>query len=138
MVVFSHISFALHLFFVEIAIKDLDPDNGDHLLVCFGGEYATDTKDPGNMPFRGLDSSYSNRWCSNANEIRDADDKLMGYKPTSETCDHYSEQDRKQIPKMNVNVREAINFLGKDDDGFFMLYEQGDVSYACFGFVEAK
>lgn len=94
-------------------------------MVCFGGEYS---KGQSNLPYRGLDSGYSNRWCSNAEEVTDIDDKLTGYVATSEKCDHYTAEEVTQIPKMADNVKEAINFLGKDDDGFFMMYEQGDVS----------
>jgi len=95
-------------------------------MVCFGGEYSVSGEQ--NMPFRGLDSSYSNRWCSSADTIKDADGNPTGYKPTSVLCDHYPPEDLVQIPKMKDNVKEAMNFLGKDDDGFFLMYEQGDVS----------
>lgn len=81
------------------------------------------------MPYRGLDSGYKDRWCSSAAQIASSDGKLIGFRPNSQRCDHYSSADLQQIPKMAVNVREAINFLGKDNDGFFMMYEQGDVSW---------
>lgn len=81
------------------------------------------------MPFRGLDSGYTDRWCSSAAQILSTDSVLIGYRPTSERCDHFSAADIQQIPKMAVNVREAIKFLGKDNDGFFMMYEQGDVRF---------
>lgn len=95
-------------------------------MVCFGGEYSSGQS---NLPYRGLNSDYSNRWCSDAEEVTDIDDKLTGYIATSEVCDHYTAEEVAQIPKMSKNVMEAINFLGKDDDGFFLMYEQGDVSY---------
>jgi alkaline phosphatase len=31
---------------------------------------------------------------------------------------------------MKEHVSEALNFLGKDDDGFFLMYEQGDIDWA--------
>lgn len=31
---------------------------------------------------------------------------------------------------MKEHVKEALKFLGKDDDGFFLMYEQGDIDWA--------
>lgn len=115
-------------------IQDKNPDNGDHVLACFGGEYTTGIsgsgEKKGNMPFRGLDSSYSNRWCSAG--IVDADDNDIptDITPNSTICDHWPQDSLKNVPHMQENVKEALNFLGKDKDGFFMLYEQGDIDWA--------
>jgi alkaline phosphatase len=108
------------------SIQDLDPDEEQHLLVCLGGQYSESKES--NLPFRGLDSTYDNRWCGDAEQVKDIDDKLTGYLPNSKLCDHYSAAEVAEIPSMAKNVAEAIKFLGKDDDGFFMMYEQGDVS----------
>lgn len=47
---------------------------------------------------------------------------------SEELCNHYEADEVAQIPKMADNVQAAIDFLSKDDDGFFLMYEQGDVS----------
>ena len=48
--------------------------------------------------------------------------------PESYLCDRYTEEDVKAIPHISTNVKAAIDFLSKDKDGFFLMYEQGDVS----------
>lgn len=50
-----------------------------------------------------------------------------GVTPESEICDHYPEEELKTIPVMKENVKEALAFLSKDKDGFFLMYEQGDI-----------
>jgi alkaline phosphatase len=107
--------------------RDLDPDNGDHLLVCVGGDFTASGQS--NLPYRGVDSSYSNRFCSKGEAVLDPDTGLpVSVTPTSTLCDHYSQEEIAQIPHISENVLEALEFLGKDDDGFFLMYEQGDVS----------
>jgi alkaline phosphatase len=115
-------------------IQSLDPDDGKHVLACFGGQYTAVAKSEGNMPYRGVDSSYSNRWCSRGSAVRDANNTLIGIVPTTQKCDHYNAAEKAQIPRMVKQVEEAIKFLGKDNQGFFMMYEQGDVS--CFSAIE--
>jgi alkaline phosphatase len=107
-------------------IQSLDPDDDKHVLVCLGGQYTASKQI--NLPFRGLDSGYSNRWCSSATAVKDASGATISYIPNSKKCDHYSSNERAQIPVMSKNVEEALKFLSKDNEGFFMMYEQGDVS----------
>lgn len=109
-------------------IQSLDPDDGKHVLVCFGGQYTASKE--ANMPFRGLDSSYSNRFCSAGTEVKNAAGNVTGVKPTTKLCNHYSAAEVAQIPKMAKNVEEGLKFLAKDNDGFFLMFEQGDVSFA--------
>ena len=115
-------------------IQSLDPDDRKRVLVCFGGQYTDVTKTEGNMPFRGLDSAYSNRWCSSGTTVKDGNGATIGVVPTTQKCDHFTAAEKAQIPRMSKQVAEAIKFLGKDNDGFFMMYEQGDVS--CFTSVD--
>lgn len=106
-------------------------------MVCLGGDFTTPPRnalerDRTSLPLRGIDSSYHSRWCHRASIDRDPITGLpIGVTPNSVTCDHYSEEERKQIPHISQNVKAALDFLGKDDDGFFLMYEQGDVSVAC-------
>ena len=113
------------------SIQDLDPDDDQHVLVCLAGDYTASSKNQ-NLPWRGVDSSYSDRWCSSGKEIKDPTNPniTVGISATTDEvlCDHYTEAELKNIPLISSNVKEALNFLGKDKDGFFMMYEQGDVS----------
>jgi alkaline phosphatase len=110
----------------------LDPDNGDHLLVCVGGDFTASGQS--NLPYRGVDSTYGNRFCSSGEAVLDPDTGLpISINPTSTKCNHYSQEEIAQIPHISTNVLEALDFLGKDDDGFFLMYEQGDVSTASVG-----
>jgi alkaline phosphatase len=120
-------------------IQTLDPDSGRKVMACFGGSYTTPTFTQGNMPFRGLDSSYTDRWCSSGTVIKNANNTGIRVNATTTKCDHYTAPERAQIPVMSQQVAEAIKFLGKDDQGFFMMYEQGDVSTVGFAtFVEVR
>jgi alkaline phosphatase len=120
-------------------LEALDPDKGDKIFACMGGDFARvkGTKGTDNMPYRGVDSTYSARYCSNATIIQeDVDDSgtpiPVGIDVTTseELCDHYGPEDRAEIPKMAQNVKATLEFLAKDDDGFFMMYEQGDIDWA--------
>lgn len=114
-------------------IKDKHPDNGDHVLMCMGGQYSASRQS--NMPYRGLDSDYKDRYCSSSTVIRDENEVAVGVNVTTseEPCNHYDEEEVKHIPSMKEAVKEAIEFLGKDKDGFFFMYEQGDIDWAAHG-----
>ena len=105
-------------------LSDLDPDHGHKIFGCMGGDFARGTET--NMPYRGVDSSYSHRYCSTGEPILDEDDNPMGINVTTSEvlCDHYPQEDVAEIPKMADNVAAVLDFLAKDDDGFFMMYEQ--------------
>jgi len=111
-------------------IQNLDPDDGQHIMVCMGGQYTNSSQD--NLPYRGLDSTYQNRWCGSGETDMDENNIPIGVTATTpdELCDHYTPEDKALIPHMAENVKQAINFLGKDDDGFFLMYEQGDIDWA--------
>jgi alkaline phosphatase len=112
-------------------IEDLDPDNGDHLLVCLGGDFTPSGEQ--NMPYRGVDSTFSNRHCSSGEAIVDPDTGLtIGINVTTpeELCNHYEPEEIQHIPTIQQNVEAALNFLSKDDEGFFLMYEQGDIDWA--------
>lgn len=105
-------------------LQDLDPDAGHKIFGCMGGDYARSSQS--NMPYRGVDSTYSHRYCSTGETIVDEDDNPTGVNVTTSEvlCDHYPQEDVAEIPVMAKNVEEVLNFLGKDEDGFFFMYEQ--------------
>jgi alkaline phosphatase len=47
--------------------------------------------------------------------------------PNASICNHYDQEEIEQIPHITQNVKAALDFLSKDKDGFFLMYEQGDV-----------
>jgi hypothetical protein len=59
--------------------------------------------------------------------------------PNSELCKNYNPEELTQIPHISNNVKAALDFLGKASEGFFFMYEQGDVSvvihYVCCHFA---
>jgi alkaline phosphatase len=103
-------------------IQNASPNNGTHVLACMNP--ASGNK--GNMPYRGLDSSYSNRYCSAGKT------GITGVNVTTSAtpCNYVTPSDLANIPPMNVHVREAMKFLGKSSKGFFLMYEQGDIDWA--------
>ena len=120
-------------------LEALDPDKGDKMFACMGGDFArvNGTKGTDNMPYRGVDSTYSARYCSNGTVVQeDVDDSNVTIPvgvnviTPDELCDHYGPEDRAEIPPMAQNVKATLEFLAKDDDGFFMMYEQGDIDWA--------
>lgn len=107
-------------------IGDLDPDNGDHLLVCWGGDFTPSGQS--NLPYRGVDSTYVDRHCSDSEVVSDPDTGLpIGVTVEASMCNHYEPEEVAQIPHISDSVQAALDFLGKDDDGFFLMYEQGDI-----------
>jgi alkaline phosphatase len=107
-------------------IGELDPDNGDHLLVCLGGDFTASGES--NLPYRGVDSNYANRHCEDGEVTKDPDTGLpIGVTVNVSLCNHYEPQEVAQIPHITDTVKAALDFLGKDDDGFFFMYEQGDI-----------
>ena len=107
-------------------VEDLHPDRGDHVLACLGTEK--------NTPYRGTDSSYSGQRCKKGIVQRNA-----GI-PTSvlsnaQVCNKNKPLMVDQIPHMSHSVKTALEFLGKNDQGMFLMYEQGDVSVFIFVLV---
>jgi alkaline phosphatase len=100
-------------------------------MVCVGGDLTPSRQD--NMPYRGVDSNFANRWCSSGLRIVHPDTGLaVGVQVTTpeELCNHYESEELKHIPTIQQNVQAALDFLSKDDDGFFLMYEQGDIDWA--------
>ena len=106
----------------------LDPDNDDHVLVCLGGDFTASKREE--LPYRGVDSSYSRRWCGKGTIDDHPNPNItepVGVTPNSFLCNRHSKEELKQIPHITQNVKAALDFLSKDDDGFFLMYEQGDI-----------
>lgn len=112
-------------------IQNLDPDDDKHVFVCLAGSYTASKRS--NLPYRGVDSSYDDRWCSSGRTIVDPATNVtvrVNVTTPDQLCDYYSPEEIAEIPHIKTNVMEAINFLSKDKDGFFLMYEQGDIDWA--------
>eukprot|EP00967_Tisochrysis_lutea_P144219 scaffold269003_cov30-Tisochrysis_lutea.AAC.3 len=104
-------------------MAELDPDDGHKVMGCF-----PDQAD--NMPYRGVDSSYSDAVLQNYEVVRDADGNVIELVAQNSMGHSYTAEELASIPKMKDIVRHSIEFLGKADKGFFMMYEQGDIDWA--------
>eukprot|EP00908_Phaeocystis_cordata_P006370 Transcript_16985.p1 GENE.Transcript_16985~~Transcript_16985.p1 ORF type:complete len:639 (-),score=228.90 Transcript_16985:220-2136(-) len=94
-------------------MSSLDPDDGAKVVACTINAY--------NMPYRGIDSSYSGR--------HGADGDVN----TRDMTDHYDAETVASVPKMKTQCEKAIEFMGKADHGFFLMMEQGDIDWALHG-----
>lgn len=103
-------------------IAALHPDN-DHVVACLGNKKI--------LPYRGVDSSYSSRWCTRGTIETDNQSRPIGVTPKRKICDKNGNAERDdQIPHIATTVKAAIDFLRKKDEGMFMIYEQGDIDVA--------
>jgi alkaline phosphatase len=104
-------------------MADLDPDDGHKVMGCFPDQAS-------NMPYRGVDSTYSGAVLQNLQAERDAAGNVIALNPTNEIGHRYTPEEVASIPKMKDIVKHSIEFLGKSDKGFFMMYEQGDIDWS--------
>ena len=81
------------------------------------------------MPYRGLDSTYQNQWGSKGLINTNPNSSVaISVTPDASMCNHYEPYKVEEIPHISAHVKAALDFLSKDDDSFFLMYEQGDVS----------
>lgn len=104
-------------------MENLDPDDGHHVMGCFPDQAA-------NMPYRGVDSTYSDAVMQGLSAVRDADGNVIEIQHTNEFGHRYTPEELASIPKMKDIVKHGIEFLGKSDKGFFMMFEQGDIDWS--------
>merc|ERR1719482_2281708 len=84
-----------------------------------------------NMPYRGVDSTFSHSvLLSNPVYEKDADGNTIGIGHENKMGHKYTPEILAGIPKMKDIVKNSIEFLGKSETGFFMMYEQGDIDWA--------
>lgn len=106
-------------------MANLDPDNGDKVMGCFPDGSVTD-----NMPYRGVDSTFSHTVLLDQESIKDKDGQTIKIQQKNTMGHKYTAEQLATIPKMSDIVKNSIEFLGKSDTGFFMLFEQGDIDWA--------
>jgi len=101
----------------------MDPDDGHKVMGCFPDQAS-------NMPYRGVDSTYSDAVQQNLEAVRDAAGNVIALNHLNEMGHAYTPDELASIPKMKDIVKHSIEFLGKSDKGFFLMYEQGDIDWA--------
>ncbi|WP_181357420.1 alkaline phosphatase [Stenomitos frigidus] len=123
--------------------KDLDPNQGQRLLGLYGARGQN-----GNIPTRGsagdyaltgLDnfSVYSTAAASTAATGQPANNGTQIPTPDTvrplvlgETPTTFIQRERKANPTLAQMTRAALNVLGKDKDGFWLMVEGGDIDWA--------
>lgn len=104
-------------------MKNLSPENGDKVMGCFpDGSY--------NMPYRGVDSSYSHAVQLETDPVEDEEGNVVEIKHKNSMGHQYTAEELATIPKMKDIIKNAVEFLGKSQNGFFLMYEQGDIDWA--------
>jgi len=112
-------------------MEELHPDSGDKVLGCYGGDYTSSGNS--NLPYRGIDSSYhmgKNRYAVNREVDEDGNVISLESQHSPIPHIHYTPEEEAQIPTPMEIMNQTLNFLGKDKDGFFLMYEQGDIDWA--------
>jgi alkaline phosphatase len=107
---------------------DLNPEDGDRLLGLYGARGQN-----GNLPIRTANSDYSNtgldmfshRSSQRAGELPDTVRPLA----EGETIDQFIEREVNENPDFLEMTQASLDFLSKDEDGFFLMVEQGDMDW---------
>jgi len=103
---------------LEAAVASFDPDR-DHLMGIYGAK-----GQGGNMPWRTADSDYSatgtGGYANNSNTTA-SNSALSGEALATEL---------KANPTVAQLTDQALKALGKDDDGFWLMVEVGDIDWA--------
>jgi alkaline phosphatase len=109
-------------------VAELNPEDGDRLLGLYGARGQN-----GNLPIRTADSDYSNtgldmfshRSSQRAGELPDTVRPLA----EGETIDQFIERELNENPDFLEMTQASLDFLSKDEDGFFLMVEQGDMDW---------
>ncbi|WP_052331570.1 alkaline phosphatase [Calothrix sp. PCC 7507] len=107
----------------------LDPEKGDRLLGLYGARGQN-----GNLPVSSANGDYSttglDMFSVFANQGDNAKvDTKRPLKP-GETDAQFIATERNQNPTLNDLTKAALNVLGKDPDGFWLMIEGGDIDWS--------
>lgn len=123
--------------------RQLDPNQGQRLLGLYGARGQN-----GNLPVRGANGDYSRTGLDNFSvySTAAASTAATGQPPNNgtqiptpdtvrpvvlgETTQNFIARERKANPTLAQLTRAALNVLGKDRDGFWLMVEGGDVDWA--------
>ncbi|MEL6495973.1 MAG: alkaline phosphatase [Cyanobacteria bacterium J06623_7] len=106
----------------------VDPEAGDRLFGLYGARHQG-----GNLPWRTANDDYS-RTGHNLN-INPANGAVSIRPPMlkSETMASFIEQEIDANPTLSELTQAALDVLGKDNDGFWLMVEGGDIDWAAHG-----
>ncbi|WP_316432024.1 alkaline phosphatase [Leptolyngbya sp. NK1-12] len=107
---------------------ELNPEDGDRLFGLYGARGQN-----GNLPLRTANSDYSNtgldtfshRSSQRAGELPDTIRPLA----EGETVDEFIQRELNENPSFLEMTQASLDFLSKDEDGFFLMVEQGDMDW---------
>ncbi|MDJ0661633.1 MAG: alkaline phosphatase [Crocosphaera sp.] len=110
------------------AARTLNPEDGDRLFGLYGARGQN-----GNLPLLTADSDYSNtglntfshRSSQRAGETPDLNRPLM----PGETIQDFIAREVDENPTLAEMTAASLEFLSKDEDGFFLSVEQGDMDW---------
>jgi alkaline phosphatase len=107
---------------------ELNPEAGDRLLGLYGARGQN-----GNLPIRTANSDYSN---TGLNMFSHRSSQRAGTLPDTirplaagETIEQFIEREVNENPSFLEMTQAALEFLSKDEDGFFLMVEQGDMDW---------
>jgi alkaline phosphatase len=106
----------------------LNPEDGDRLLGLYGARGQN-----GNLPVRTADGDHSNtgldmfshRTSQRAGRLPDTVRPLT----PGETIEEFIARERNENPSFLEMTEASLDFLSKDQDGFFLMVEQGDMDW---------
>ena len=108
--------------------EELDPEAGDRLLGLYGARGQN-----GNLPMRTADSDYSN---TGLNTFTHRSSQRSGTLPDTirplaegETIEEFIARETDENPTFLEMTQASLDFLSKDEDGFFLMVEQGDMDW---------
>jgi len=108
--------------------EELDPEEGDRLLGLYGARGQN-----GNLPMRTADSDYSN---TGLNTFTHRSSQRSGTLPDTirplaegETIEEFIAREINENPNFLEMTQASLDFLSKDEDGFFLMVEQGDMDW---------
>ncbi|MDC0833929.1 Alkaline phosphatase [Geitlerinema sp. FC II] len=105
----------------------LDPDNGDRLFGLYGARGQN-----GNIPINSADGTYARTGLNNFSVFSsqglepDTQRPLVG----SETDEAFLTTELDYNPTLKELTDSAIEFLSKDDEGFWLMVEGGDIDWS--------
>lgn len=111
--------------------RQINPEQGDRLLGLYGARGQN-----GNIPTSSANGDYSNTGLNNFSLFSTAEDDQIPEPDTDrplqpgETVAEFIARERAENPKLVDMTSAALEVLGKDKDGFWLMVEGGDIDWA--------
>ncbi len=110
------------------AAKSINPEQGGRLLGLFGARGQN-----GNLPTSSANGDYSNTGLDNFSVFSTQGQRPDTVRPLSpgETDAQFIAREVAENPTLKDLTNAALEVLGKDKDGFWLMVEGGDIDWAC-------